>query len=132
LFRGAVLRICMMYVCIEQHLTYTSPHEVVCTTHSPQPQEPHVHLYILHLNDITCFTLTPQHNPATTTQRCDTLRKGRDNPPPPRPCSQQRTSLEITNRLLTLLESNMLISDTVTFLFCVWLCNKLSLCHQPL
>jgi len=37
-----------------------------------------------------------------------------------------------SNRLLTLLECSMLILDTVTYLFCAWLCNKLSPYHQPL
>jgi len=63
-----------------------------------------------HPNGNTALTLIPQHYPATTNKRCDTLRKGRIiNPPPPRPYSQQHTSLQNSNRLLTLLENSVLI-----------------------
>ena len=121
IFLCRVNEICTRHTVRIQRLLHVDWVYVKChsTTHRPQPQRTPRSSVDPTPNDITALTLIPQHYPATTTQRCDTLCKGRVNPPPLRPYSQQQTSLENSNCSLTLLEYSMLTSDVVTYLFCM-------------
>jgi hypothetical protein len=128
-FLYRVNEICSRHTVRTQRLLHVNWVYVKChsTTHSPQPQRTPRSSVDPAPNDIAALTLIPQRYPATTTQRCDTLRKASKTI---RSTANFNWKLQLLIDLVRLY--CMLTLDIVTYLFCVWLCKKLSPCHQPL